>query len=377
MDFGFSEQQQMLRTSARDFLAKECPTTKVRELEESEKGYDPQMWHAMAELGWMGLLFPDEYGGSAGNFMDLVVLMEEMGRSIAPSPFFSTVCLSALPILQFGSNEQKEHILPKVAKGEEILALALTEASMSLQPSNITSRATSDGQDYLLEGTKFFVRDAAVANHLLVVARTSDKEDPKDGITLFLVDAKSPGIEIEEITTMAKEKHSAVTFNKTKVSKANVIGQIDQGWPIVESIMQRAVILKCAEVVGSCQAVLDMTTQYAKDRIQFDRPIGSFQAIQHRLASMLIDVEGTQFLVYQAACSIEEGTPSDLQVSAAKARANEVFQKATLDGVQIHGAIGFTRDHDIGLYYRRVKAAEFALGDADYHRERIAVDLGL
>ncbi len=377
MDFGFSEEQEMLRTLARDFLTTECPKAKVRELEKDEKGYDPQMWRNMAELGWMGLVFPEEYGGTDASLMELAVLMEEMGRNILPGPFFSTVVLCALPILEYGSSEQKAKFLPQIAKGEAIWALALTESSGSYEASEIRLRASLEGEGYVLEGDKLFVPDAHIADYLLVVARTGEEKGPEEGITLFIVDAKDPAVEVEVIPTIAGDRQCRVSFNNVRVAKNNILGDAGQGWNIVDFILQTAAILKCAEISGACQAVLDMTSAYAKERVQFDRPIGSFQAVQHKLADMLIDVEGIHYLLYQAAWGISVGSPSKLQISIAKAKASEAYQRICIDGIAAHGAIGFTMDHDIGLYYRRVRAAEFAAGDTDLHRERIAIELGL
>ena len=377
MDFNFSEEQGMLRTLARDFLSRECPKTKVRELEKDEKGYDPQMWHNMAKLGWMGLVFPEEYEGINASFMDLVILMEEMGKNILPGPFFSTIAFCALPILEYGTVEQKSRFLPQIARGETIWALALTESSGSYRASEIRLHAKLEGEDYILEGDKFFVSDAHIADYLLVVARTGEGKSPEKGITLFIVDAKDTGLGMEVIPTIAGDRQYKVSFNKVRVSKNSILGDAGQGWHIVDFLLQRAAILKCAEISGACQAVLDMTSTYAKQRIQFDRPIGSFQAIQHKLADMLIDVDGVQYLLYQAAWGISVGSPSQLQISIAKAKASEAYQRICIDGITTHGAIGFSLDHDIGLYYRRVKAAEFAAGGIDLHRENIAAEMGL
>ena len=377
MDFNFSEEQGMLRTLARDFLSRECPKTKVRELEKDEKGYDPQMWHNMAKLGWMGLAFPEEYEGINASFMDLVILMEEMGKNILPGPFFSTIAFCALPILEYGTIEQKSKFLPQIARGETIWALALTESSGSYRASEVRLRAKLEGEDYILEGDKFFVSDAHIADYLLVVARTGEGKSPEDGITLFIVDAKDTGLGMEVIPTIAGDRQCKVSFNKVRVSQNSILGDAGQGWHIVDFLLQRAAILKCAEISGACQAVLDMTSTYAKQRIQFDRPIGSFQAIQHKLADMLIDVDGVQYLLYQAAWGISVGSPSQLQISIAKAKASEAYQRICIDGITTHGAIGFSLAHDIGLYYRRVKTAEFAAGGIDLHRENIAAEMGL
>ncbi len=373
MDFKLSEDQEMLRSLARDFLTKECPKAKVRELETDEKGYDPQMWQKMAELGWLGLVFPENYGGTGGTFLDLVLLMEEIGKNILPGPFFSTtVC--ALPILEYGSEEQKAKFLPQVANGTAIWALAVIETLGGYKASEIKTFARVGDGHYIIEGTKLFVPNANVANHLLVAARTSEQAE---GIAMFIVDANSAGVEVEVIPTIAQDKQCQVMFNRVEVPEGNVLGDVGGGWDIVEFILDRAAILKCAEVSGGCQAVVEMTNAYAKDRVQFDKPIGSFQAIQHRLVDMFVNAEGLQYLVYQAAWEISTGFPSRLHISLVKAKAGEVYQRTCLDAIRIHGATGFTKEHDVGLYFRRVKASEFAMGDSDLWEERVAAELGL
>ena len=377
MDFSFTEEQDMLRISVRNFLAKECPKSKVREIDKDEIGYDPQMWLSMAELGWMGLLFPEEYGGMAANFMDLVILMEEMGRNILPGPYFSTIALCALPLLEYGESDQKATFLRQIAKGEAVWTFALAEASGKYKASEVKLRALPEGANYVLQGYKLFVTNAHVADYILVVSRTGEGNSPEQGVTLFIVDAKGPNVKMEAIPTIGGDRQFRVRFDTVVVPQGNILGQKDNGWDIADFILQRAAVLKCAEISGVCQAVLDITVSYAKERIQFDRPIGSFQAVQHKLTDMLIDVEAVQYLLYQAAWGISIGSPSPWQISAAKAKANEVYQRICIEAIAAHGAIGYTLDHDLGLYYRRVKAAEFAAGDTDLHREVIAIELGL
>lgn len=367
----------MLRSLAREFLTKECPSSSVREADEYEEGYDPRLWRRMAELGWMGLVLPEEYGGMNAGFMDLVVLMEEMGRSMVPGPFFSTVALCALPILEYGRSEQKAEFLPEIARGEEIWTMALAESSSGWRASEVCLHAELRDMHYVLQGHKLFVTDAQIADHLLVAGRTADGEEPKQRITLLLVDAGTPGMEIEPIPTIGGDRQFRVSFNEVTVPQDRVLGIAGDGWNIIDFILQRAAVLKCADMSGACQAVLDMTCAYAKERIQFNRPIGSFQAIQHKLADMMIDVDAVRYLLYQAAWGISVGSPSSWQISAAKARANEAYQRICIEAVTAHGAIGYTMDHDIGLYYRRVKAAQFAGGDTDLHREVVAGELGL
>jgi len=233
------------------------------------------------------------------------------------------------------------------------------------------------GANYVLQGYKLFVTYAHIADYILVAGRTGEGERPEDGITLFMVDARGLNVKIEAIPTIGGDRQFKVSFNEVVVPEDNILGEIGKGWDIVDFILQRAAVLKCAEMSGACQAALDMTSSYAKERIQFDRPIGSFQAIQHKLADMLIDAEAVQYLLYQAAWGISIGSPSSWQISAAKAKANEAYQRICIEAITAHGAIGYTMDHDIGLYYRGVKAAEFTAGDTDLHKEVIAVELGL
>jgi alkylation response protein AidB-like acyl-CoA dehydrogenase len=232
-------------------------------------------------------------------------------------------------------------------------------------------RAVLREKNYILQGHKLFVTDAHVADHMLVVGRT------EDGVTLFIADARGPNMTTETIPTIGGERQFKVSFDGAAVPEDSVLGKLGEGWDIVDFILQRAAVLKCAEISGACQAVLDMTGGYAKSRIQFGRPIGSFQAIQHKLADMLIDVEAVQYLLYQAAWGVSVGSPSPWQISAAKAKANEAYQRICIEAIAAHGAIGYTMDHDVGLYYRRVKGAQFAAGDTDLHREAIATGLGL
>lgn len=377
MDFGFTEQQDMLRSMARDFLARECPKSRVREMEGDEKGFDPQLWHGMAELGWLGLILPEEYGGMGGSFTDLVILMEEMGRNIVPGPFFSTLAFGALPLLEYGSGKQRSTFLPPIAQGEAIWAFALIEASGKCGASQVRLRAVPQGAGYVLHGDKLFVADAHIADHMLVVARTGEGDGPEDGITLLVVDAGQPNVGMERIPTIGGDRQFKVSFDGVTVLEDSILGGVGQGWAAVEFVLQRAAVLKCAEMSGACQAVLEMASSYAKERVQFDRPIGSFQAIQHKLADMFIDVEAVRYLLYQAAWGIGIGAPSRRHISLAKARANQAYQRVCIDAIAVHGAIGYTMDHDLGLYYRRVKAAEFAAGDPDYHRDVIAAAMGL
>jgi len=377
MDLALTEEQEMLRRAGRDFLTEKFPKTVVKEIEESEEGYSPEIWREMAGLGWMGLAFPEKYGGADMSFLDLAVLLEEMGRACLPGPYFSTVILGGLPILDIGSEEQKQEYLPKIANGDLIFTLALTESNASYDAAAITVEASADKDGYVLNGTKLFVPDAHIADYMLVVARTDKKGKPEDGVTIFMVDAKSPGISTTVLKTIANDKLCEVVFDQVKVPEENILGQLNQGWSEVQKMMERAAVAKCCEIVGCIQQALDMTVDYAKERVQYDQPIGSFQVIQHYCVDMFTDVEGTRLSTYQAAWRVSEGLPCAEEVAIAKAWASQASQRVLALAHQIHGAIGCTIDHDLQYYTRRAKAAEVTFGDANFYREVVACEMGL
>jgi alkylation response protein AidB-like acyl-CoA dehydrogenase len=377
MDFGLSEEQEMLRTSARDFLQKECPKKLVKQLDESDEGYSPELWRKVAELGWMGLPFPEKYGGGGGSFLDLAVLLEAMGYNIVPGPFFSTVALGGMTILAAGNEGQKKELLSEIASGKLILALAMTEPDAKYEAVSIKTTAVLKDGKYVINGTKLFVNDANVANYLLCVAKTKATGKPENGITIFLVDSNAPGIKCTLLKTLARDKQCEVVFNNVTVSKENILGGLNRGWQIIQDVLQKAIVAKCAEMVGGAQAALDMAVAYAKERVQFNRPIGSFQAIQHYCANMVSDVDGSRFVTYKAAWKVSEGLPATMDVAIAKAWTGAAYSRVTLLAHQIFGAVGFTMDHDLHLYYRRAKAGEIIFGDGAFQRATVARELGL
>jgi len=377
MNLALSEEQEMLRKMARDFLTDKCPKTLVKEMEESEEGYSPQLWREMAGLGWLGLVFPENCGGGGMSFLDLAVLLEETGRNCLPGPLFSTVVLGGLPIADAGSEEQKKAYLPRIASGEAIFTLALTEADAQYDAASIAVQAVPDGGDYIINGTKLFVPDAHIADYLLCVARTDAQAKPEDGITIFIVDAKSPGVSHTVLKTIAGDKLCEVVFDRVRVAGDNILGQLNQGWGVVRKVIERAAVARCCETVGCLQQILEMTVDYAKDRKQFGRPIGSFQVIQHYCANMATDVDGLRFSAYQAAWMLSEGLPGAKEVAIAKAWQSEAGERVISLAHQIHGAIGVTMDHDLQFYTRRAKAAEVTCGDADFYREVVAREMQL
>lgn len=370
MDLSFSSEQDMLRDSASRFLANECPFEKVKEIEESEEGYLPELWQQVAELGWLGLPFPEEYGGFDGTFIDLVVIQEEIGKALFPSPFFSTVVLCGSVILEGGSEEQKTELLGAITEGSTIMSLAQYEEDGSYLESGITMEAKASGEDYVLNGTKLFVADANIADKIIAAAVIEGQ-----GPTLFLVDAKDSGITVTKMPSIARDNTCEVVFAKVKVPKSDIIGAPGGAWPILEKTLAKAAVAQAAEMLGGCKVSIAMTNSYAKEREQYGRPIGGNQVIQHYMANMLLAHDTANSYLYPVACMIDEGEDFAASASALKAAVNENCKFITERAVQIHGGIGTSREHNIGLFYRRAKSYESRCGSTDFHYEKVMEDL--
>lgn len=377
MDLTLSDEQEVLKRTAREFVKRYIPKTFVKEMAEDPTGFTDDIWQQMAQLGWMGWLVPEEYGGIGGSFLDIGVLLEEMGRGCVPSPFFSTVILGALPIIDAGNEEQKQKYLPMIANGEAIFTLALTEASARYDAASITVTATADGDGYIINGTKLFVPDAHVADYLLCVARTNKEAPAENGITVFVIDAKSPGINHTPLKTMAGDKLCEVVFDQVKVAKENILGKLDQGWEVAQKAIEYAAVAKSCQMVGALQQVLEMTVDYAKERNQFGRPIGSFQVIQHYCSNMAIDVDSSRFMTYQAAWRLSESLPCRREVAIAKAWTAQAWERVITLSHQIFGAIGVTIEHDLHFYTTRGKAASMSFGGIDFCKEIVAQEMAL
>ena len=372
MDFGFSEEQEMLRSSARDFLAKEAPMTYVRKMMDDERGYTDELWRKMAELGWMGLILPEEHGGSGLDFVDLVVVLEEMGRAVLPGPFFSTVILAGIAIAEGGSAAQKKAYLPKIADGSLKATLAHLEPSGRWDADGIQLAAKQAGGRWQLDGTKLFVPDANVADLFVVAARTGGAGT--EGVTLFLVDAKTPGVGVSMLKTMDQtRKLGEVTFKNVTVGADAVLGTVGGGWALLERVADRGKVGLAAEMCGGAQKVLEMSVEYAKVREQFGKPIGSFQAIQHKCANMLVEVESSKSITYYAAWAVaNDVAEAPLAAAMAKAYTSDAYRHTAGEGIQIHGGIGFTWEHDMHIFFKRAKSSEVTFGDATWNREIVA-----
>jgi alkylation response protein AidB-like acyl-CoA dehydrogenase len=378
MDFGFSEEQESLRQSARSFLANESPMTYVRQMMEDERGFTDAQWKKMAELGWMGLLLPEQYGGSGLDFVDLVVVLEEMGRVVLPGPFFSTVILGGVTLLEGGSEPQKKDLLPKLAEGKLRVTLAQLEPNARWDAEGVQLEAKKDGAGWKLSGTKLFVPDAHIADRLIVAARAPGSKGA-EGVTLFLVDAKAAGVKTTLLKTMDQtRKLCEVVLDGVAVGADAVLGTAGEGWKLLDRVVDRGKVGISAEMCGGAQKVLEMSVDYAKVREQFGRPIGSFQAIQHKCANMLVEVESSKSATYYAAWAVANDVPeAPLAAAMAKAYTSDAYRHTAGEGIQIHGGIGFTWEHDMHIYFKRAKSSEVTFGDATWNREIVAQLIGL
>jgi alkylation response protein AidB-like acyl-CoA dehydrogenase len=376
VNFVLSDEQEELRRSVRRFLEDKSPITEVRRLMETAEGYDPKVWAQMGnELGLQSLHIPEAYGGQGYSFVELVVVLEEMGRALLCSPYYASVCLAANAIMNAGTEEQKQALLPGIASGDTIATLAFTEPNGRWDASGITMEAVPTGGpdasgDFTLSGTKMFVLDGHTAGLVVVAARRPGSEGT-DGISFFTVDGGAEGLTRTALPTMDQtRKLCEVTLDDTP---ATLLGAKDAGWAPLDRVVQRATVALCAEMCGGAQKVLDMTTEYAKIRIAFGKPIGSYQGVKHRAADMLVDVENAKSLTYYAAWAVDENVPeAALACSMAKAYTSDAYRKVAGAGIQLHGGIGFTWEHDLHLYFKRAKSSEFTFGDATYHREKVA-----
>ena len=374
MGLSLSEDQLILKETARTFLDEKSPVKRMRDLRDTEDaiGFSRPLWTEMAEMGWTGILFPEEVGGSGLGYAELGLVLEQCGRVLAPEPFVSTVLLAGNAVLLGGSEALRKELLPGVCTGERILAMAFQEQGR-FAPYAVDTRATRHGDGYQIHGHKQFVLDAHVADQLIVVARTDGNPGDRDGLTLFAVDAAAPGISIQRNHMMDGRNAAEVTLEGVRVASERVLGQPDAGAEVLDAVFDRAAIGLSAEMLGTFDEAFERTLAYLKNREQFGVKIGSFQALRHRAADMFCEVELVRSVVRDALSALDDGRDDVARMaSAAKARCSDVSSQITREAIQMHGGIGMTDEEEIGLFFKRAKAAEMTLGDAIYHRDRYA-----
>ena len=369
MDLSLNETQQMLRNTAKDFFASECPETHVREMETDNEGYNKQLWEKIVNQGWLGVPFPEKYGGFGLSFLEFCILLEEAGRVLLPEPLFETVLLGGMPIFISGNEKQKEELLPKVISGESIITLAFYEEDDLISPLSVQTNASLNNNVYNLNGTKMFVPNANIADLLLVTARTGSNEND---ISLFIIPSTAEGITISPLSTISSDKQFVINLDNVQIPSSNLIGNENSAWKTIETIFDMAAVGKSCEMLGAGEKVLEGTVEYAKTRTQFGRPIGTFGEIQRHCSEMATLVEGTRFVIYEAAWKLSNNQDASKEVSMAKSWTSDSHTKVCSIAHQVHGGIGFTKEHWIQLYSRRAKAAEIAYGDANFHRNKLA-----
>jgi alkylation response protein AidB-like acyl-CoA dehydrogenase len=375
MDIGFSEEQELLRDTARKFLDSACTTKFVRERMATAEAMTPQFWSQLAEQGWLGINFAEEDGGSGLGLVDLVVLMEEMGRAVMPGPYLATVLLGGAAIREAGSPAQRGEYLPRIADGRLKATLAAIEPNARWDASGIMMNVQPMRGGFALSGAKLFVPDAHLADVLVVAARTRDGSTLEDGISLFLVPKDAVGLTVAAMPSIDEtRKMCEIRFDNVAVPQTALLGELHGGWRALARVYDGAAVALAAEMCGGAQRVLEMTVDYAKLRVTFGKPIGSYQGVKHKCADMLVEVENAKSLTYYAAWAIDEkSSDAPAAVSMAKAYASDASRKVANSGIQLHGGIGMTWEHDLHLYMKRAKASEVAFGDATWHRERVAV----
>ncbi|MCH2513545.1 MAG: hypothetical protein DSY78_03475 [Chloroflexi bacterium] len=361
MDFALTEKQEILHRSAREFLEVECPTSVVREAEESREGHAPELWRKMAGLGWLGISLPEQFGGTGGSLTDQTVLFEEIGRALTPGPLLTSSVLAAQIVLNAGNDAHKAALIPGVISGEIILTLARGER---------LETASRDG-GLTLSGDSLFVPYAGLATQIICATHPAIGASPDT--TLVLVDPNADGVTLTAMESIANYPQFLVDFDDVPLPDDAVLGEIAEGMPALDLAVQRATVVQCAETLGRAQKVLEMVVEYAGHRVAFGRPIGTFQAVQHRCADLRVAVDGGRMLTYQAAWKLDQGLPSGDEVSMAKAQAGMLSRMATEAGHSIFAGISFTVEHDMQLYSARAKIAEANLGDTEYHLDQLTI----
>jgi len=375
MDLGLTEAQEILKGSVADFVEREYDKNTLLALEKTPTGITPELFRKTAELGWLGVIVPEAYGGEGRSLTDAAVLFEELGRGPVPGPFFASGILGALTVLHGGTDPQKQAILPQVARGERVLCVAVTETDYGWRPDRVHMQTSRQNDRYVLNGVKLFVHDAAAATHLLCAVRTAPPSNGSSGITLLLVEAGAPGVTVRTLPGWMGQVDE-VRFDNVQVPAEAVIGGEGRGWEVLEAAALQAIPVLCAYQVGSCQAVVDMAVAYSRTRIQFGQPIGRFQRVQDHIIAMVNHLDAARWTTYEALWKLDTGRPAASSVHLAKAVTSEAHLKVCDGGHEVHAGVGVIREYGLTLHTQRSRTLYHLLGDARYHRRRMADALG-
>lgn len=374
MDFALSDEQQLLRDSARRFLKEQCHSKMLRELERSPRGFSEPLWRAMVAQGWTGIIIPRRHGGADLGFLELGVLLEEIGAAAFDSPFFANL-MATLAILAGGSARQKGELLPALVDGRMIVSLAVEEPGVSYEPRFVSARATRSEGSYRLSGRKMFVPYATAASHLLVLARTAGAVGDEQGCSLLLVGCDTPGMAMTPLATIAPDRQFQVDFDEVIVPAGAVLGEAGGALQILADVFGKGTALICADMVGGAEHQLAVTAEYVKQRVQFDRPLGTFQAVQHHLADMFTLVQGSRWITYQAIDRLDRNLPAGRETAMAKAFTSDACQRIAALAHQLHGGVGVDMENDLQFYFRRAKAMELKFGPTPVQLKRLGEQL--
>ena len=377
MDLSLTENQEMIKNSARDFIQREYPKGVLLDLDRRETSYTPELWNKVADIGWLGIVIPREYGGEGGSPTDAGVLFQELGRGPVPGPFFSSSVLGAMVVLEGGTEEQKGHILPAIARGSQILAVAVTESDYGWNPELVRMTATRKKGGFILNGLKLFVHDVRTATHLICAVRMGDDSGANDGVSLLLVDAMSSGVSIRDLPGFLS-RVSEVKFDSVEVPVTALLGQdTGEGWRHLERAMTRAIPILCAYKVGGCEAVFEMSVAYSQTRVQFGVPIGRFQRVQDHIINQVDHLDAARWTTYEALWKLDTGRPATGGVHLAKAVVSEAYYQACNYAHEVHAGVGVMTEYGLTLHTKMSRTLYHFLGDPRYHKRRLAEVLEL
>ena len=372
MDLSLTENQEMIKNSARDFIQREYPKGVLLDLDKRETSHNPELWDKITDIGWLGIVIPREYGGEGGSPTDAGVLFQELGRGPVPGPFFSSSVLGATVVLEGGTEEQKQHILPAIARGSQTLALAVTESDYGWSPELVRMTATRHQGGFILNGLKLFVHDARTATHLICAVRTGDDSGANDGVSLLLVDSRSSGVSIRDLPGFLSGV-SEVKFDSVEVPNAALLGQdTGKGWCALEGAMTKAIPILCAYKVGGCEAVFEMSVAYSQTRVQFGVPIGRFQRVQDHIINLVNHLDAARWTTYEALWKLDTGRPATGGVHLAKAVASEAYYQACNYAHEVHAGVGVMTEYGLTLHTKMSRTVYHFLGDPRYHKRRLA-----
>ena len=372
LDLKLNESEQIIRKSALDFLKRDAPKEVVQVLQETDTGITNELWKTVVDMGWMGIIIPEEYGGVGSTLTSAGVLFEALGTGPLPGPYFSSGILGSSIVLEVASEEQKQSILPEVAEGRIILALALTEESYRWEPDAVHMSAEEKDGDYILNGKKLFVMDAEAATHLIVVARTKKESDPSKGITVFLVDKKTPGLSVRCLPGFLSDRSFEVKLDSVIVPKSAVLGNVGEGWAPLKKGMDRAIPVICAYNAGACQALFDATMDYARTRIQFSQPIGRFQRVQDLIIEMIDHMDAAKWSTYECLWKLDNEKPAQESIHLAKAISSEAYWQVTNLAIKVFSGISYSREHYVSFHVKASRVLYNFLGEPTYHRQKLA-----